>query len=175
MCRICSSVAQTSRNLARDLWRKIFVKPPERVKMVAYRQTSLLMRARNVFCYLFLILAVFSEAYTVLAIALDQFAPPWYRILGWFLLAAPSALAVGMLLFYANQRRLGFYLSAASLLLYTALVFFDIYQRPKERGDWLFEGAWLGFCGLGILAAKSLMSRPATAPPKAESLFSDGS
>ena len=39
--------------------------------MLSKRAANSLIRVRNVLCYLFLILAVLCEAYTVLAIALD--------------------------------------------------------------------------------------------------------
>jgi hypothetical protein len=143
--------------------------------MAAYRKANLLISFRNLLCYSFLILAIISEAYSTLAIALDRFAPSWYRVLGWFLLTLPLALSAGLLLLYANRRRLAFYLSAASLLLYAALVFVDAYQAPAERGDWIFECAWVAFCALGVFAAKSLMSRPEAATPQIQTLFSGGS
>ena len=138
--------------------------------MVTESRTSLQIRIRNALCFLFLILAILSEGYTVLAIALDRFLPSWYRSVGWFLLVLPCALSVGLLLLYANRRRLGFYLSAASLSLYAALVCLDAHQAPAERGDWVFEGIWLAFCALGVGAAKSLMSRPMSVTPKIETL-----
>ena len=124
--------------------------------MLSKSKTNLLIRLRNVLCCLFLIMAVFCEAYTVLAIALDRFVPTWYRALGWFLLISPSALAVGLLLIYANQKRLAFYLSATSLSLYAMLTCLEIYQSQTVRGDWMFLSGWLAFCAIGIMAAKSL-------------------
>ncbi len=47
----------------------------ERVEMLSRSTANLLIRIRTVLCCLFLILAVFCEAYTVLAIALDRFVP----------------------------------------------------------------------------------------------------
>ena len=124
-------------------------------------KTGVLIRIRNAVCFSLLILALLCEGYSVVAIALDQFAPSWYRTLGWFLLVLPCALLIGLLLFYANRRRLGFYLSAASLSLYAALICLDAYQGHAERGGWIFEGIWLAFCALGIAAAKSLTSSTA--------------
>lgn len=132
----------------------------EKAEMVPESMTSLPIRLRNALCCLFLMLAVLCEAYTVAAIALDQFAQSWYRTLGWLLFALPTALVVGLLLLYANCRRFGFYLIATSLALYALLVCLDAYQGPAARGDWIFVGAWLAFCALGIVAARSLMSRP---------------
>ncbi len=125
--------------------------------MLPEYKKDLLMRVRNAACYLFLILALLCEGYSAVAIALDRFAPSWYRTLGWFLLTVPCALAGGVFLLYANRRRLGFYLSAASLLLYAALICVDAYLGNAERG-WIFEGIWLAFCALGIVAAKLLTS-----------------
>jgi hypothetical protein len=123
-------------------------------------KTNLLNRLRNVLCVFYLILAVLSEGYTVVSIALDRFVPAWYRTLGWFLLVLPCALALGLLLLYANRRRLALYLSVASLSLYAVLVCLDTHRGPAVRGDWIFEVIWIAFCAGGIVAAKSLMSRP---------------
>ncbi len=133
--------------------------------MVPEIRTSVPIGIRDALCYLFLILAALCEAYSAAAIALDRFAAPWYRILGWFLFVLPGALVVGLLLLYANRGRLGFYLSATSLSLYAVLVFLDTYQGPAERGDWIFEVVWVAFCALGIVAARSLMSGPMPANP----------
>lgn len=126
--------------------------------MLSKSKTSMLIRVRNVLCLFLLILAVLSESYTVLAIALDQFAEHWYRTLAWLLLILPFALASGLFLLYANRRRLAFFLSATSLTLYAVLICLEVYLGPAERGDWIFEGAWLAFCAIGIFAAKLLMS-----------------
>jgi hypothetical protein len=132
--------------------------------MLSKSKFNLLIRIRDVLCCLFLILAVFCEAYTILAIALDRFVPSWYRAVGWLFLIAPCALAVGLPLIYANQRRLAFYLSAASLSLYAMLICLDTYQSHVRPGDWMFFFGWLAFCAVGILAAK-LLSRPTTLNP----------
>jgi hypothetical protein len=145
--------------------RNIFVIHAEGVEMVSASKTNVLIRIRNVLCLLFLILAILCEAYSVAAIALDQFAPSWYRTLGWLFFILPFALTSGLLLLYANRRRLGFYLSAMSFSLYAGLVCLDAYQGPAERGDWIFEVAWLAFCAIGILAAKALMCRPMRVSP----------
>jgi hypothetical protein len=142
--------------------RNIFVIPAERVEMLSKSTAKPLIRICNVLCYLFLILAVFCEAYTVVAIALDRFVPAWYRALGWCLLIAPGALAVGLLLIYANQKRLAFCLSSTSLSLYAVLNCLDTFRSHVERGDWIFFSGWLAFCAVGILAARFL-SRPAMA------------
>jgi Na+-transporting NADH:ubiquinone oxidoreductase subunit NqrE len=136
--------------------RNIFVIPAERVEMLSKRTANSLIRIRNVLCYLFLILAAFCEAYTVLAIALDRFVPAWYRALGWFLLIAPGALAVGLLLIYANRKRLAFGLIATSLSLYALLNCLDTFRSHVERADWIFFSGWLAFCAVGIVAARFL-------------------
>lgn len=125
-----------------------------------YRKSSLLIRVRNGLCYALLILAVFCEAFTVLAIDLDQFFPSWYRTLGWVLLALPAVLATGLLFLHADRRRLGFWFCATSLSLYAVTVLMDANRDTFERRDWIFEISWVTFCGIGILAAKSLMNRP---------------
>lgn len=124
--------------------------------MVSESKASFSVRIRNVLSYLFLLLAALREAYAVLAIALDRFAPSWYRTLGRILFIVPFALVVGLLLFYANRVRLGFYLSVTSLSLYAVLICLDTFQGPTERGDWLFLGVWLAFCAIGIFATRSL-------------------
>ena len=129
-------------------------------KMNPERKSTLLVRIRNGVCYSLLIFAVFCEAYSVLAIDLDQFVPSWYRTLGWFLLVLPAALAAGLLLLWGDRRRLGFYLCATSLSSYAALVLLDSHRGPLQAGDWIFECIWVAFCGLGILAAMSLKNRP---------------
>lgn len=129
--------------------------------MLSRSKVNLLIRICDVVCCLFLILAVFCEAYTVLAIALDRFVLIWHRAVGWLFLIAPCALAAGLLLIYANQKRLAFYLSATSLSLYAMLNCLDTYQGHVRQGDLIFLFGWLAFCAVGILAAK-LLSRPAT-------------
>jgi sorbitol-specific phosphotransferase system component IIC len=136
--------------------RSTFIIPTERVEMLSKSTANSLIRTRNVLCCLFLVLAVFCEAYTVLAIALDRFVPAWYRALGWFLLIAPGALAVGLLLIYANRKRLAFCLSAASLSLYAMLLCLETFRSHVEPGDWIFFCGWLTFCAVGILAARFL-------------------
>jgi hypothetical protein len=128
---------------------------------VAHESKHFQIRIRSILCFSFLILAVLSEAYSVAAIALDRFAPTWYRTLGWVLFLLPCALAVGLFLLYADRGRAGFYLSATSLSMYALLVCMDAYQGPAERGDWIFVGVWVTFCAIGIVAAKSLVNRPA--------------
>ncbi len=129
--------------------------------MVDDNRLSLPVRIRNFLCFLWLILAVFSEGYTAVAIALDRFVPHWYRILGWLLLILPCALAFGLILFYASLRRVAFYLCVTSLSLYGVIIFLDLGQGHSERGDWVFVGVWPAFCAIGIFAARVLMERPA--------------
>lgn len=129
--------------------------------MLSRSKANLLIRIRTVLCCLFLILAVFCEAYTVLAIALDRSVPAWYRALGWLLIIAPGALAVGLLLIYANRKRLAFCLSATSLSLYAMLNCLETFRSHVGRGDWIFFSGWLAFCAIGILAARFL-SGPVT-------------
>jgi len=133
--------------------------------MVSESNRSLPIRIRDVLCFFFLILAALCEAYTVAAIALDRFVPPWYRTLGWSLFTLPIALAVGLLLLYGDRRRYGFYISAMSLSLYAVLVCFDAHRGPAEQSDWIFEGVYITFCAIGVVAAKVLMNRPMLANP----------
>src|SRR5215469_171422 len=100
--------------------------------MVPQSKMSWLIRVRNALCYSFLILALFCEGYSAVAIGFEQFAPSWYNTLGWFLLILPAALAVGLLFICTNRRRLGFYLCATSLLLYVALIFLDAYMGDRK-------------------------------------------
>jgi hypothetical protein len=133
--------------------------------MIPEGRASFLIRIRNALSYSLLTLAALCEAYSAAAIALDGFAASWYRTLGWFLFVLPGALVIGLFLLYADRGRLGFCLSATSLSLYSLLVVLDAYLAPSERGDWIFEIAWVAFCALGIAAAKSLMSGPVPANP----------
>lgn len=124
--------------------------------MLSKSTANSLIRIRTVLCCLFLILAGFCEAYTVLAIALDRFVPAWYRVLGWFLLIVPGALAVGLLLIYANRKRLAFCLSATSLSLYAMLLCLETFRSNVKPGEWIFFCGWLTFCAVGIVAARFL-------------------
>jgi hypothetical protein len=128
--------------------------------MLDENRRSPMVRIRNFLCFLLLALAVFSEGYTAAAISLDRFVPHWYRTVGRLLFVLPCALAFGLLLFYANLRRLGFCLCATSLSLYAVVIFLDLSQGRAERGDWIFVGGWLAFCAVGIFAARLLMGKP---------------
>lgn len=127
--------------------------------MVPACRLSPLARIRNLLCILWLVFAVFSEGYSAFAIALDRFEPNWFRIVGWLLLVLPCVLAIGLLLLYANLKRVGFYLCAMSLSFYVLIIFFDVIREHAERADWIFASIWLAFCTIGIYAAKLLMGR----------------
>jgi len=129
---------------------------PKGVEMVPESTANAWSRVRKVLCYSFLILAVLCEGYTVLAIALDRFGPAWYRDLGWLLFIIPFGLAAGLLLIYANQRRVAFFLCTTSLSLYALLDILDTYQGHAERGDLIFMAGWLAFCLVGVVAARWL-------------------
>jgi len=129
--------------------------------MTHENEVSFLKRILYILSVLCLFLLILSEVYSAAAIALDQFSPPWERTIGWFVFFLPCALALGLIfLLNASHRIVGFCLTASSLLLYAVVMLIDANRAPTTRADWIFESVWLLFCGLGVLAAKSLMSRP---------------
>jgi uncharacterized membrane protein len=121
-----------------------------------------LIRFRKLACTLCLSLCAFSELYSAAATALDRFAPPWERALGWFLFILPIELVVALiLLFLPRNGRLGFNLTALNLLLYTGFMVVDVFaghSTPVDKRDWLSMGLWAIFFAVVLSSARFMMA-----------------
>jgi hypothetical protein len=121
---------------------------------------------RYALCIPCIVLLIMSELYSALDLSLDSrvHLPGWVHPVGLGMFALPSSLVVGLILLLRSDRwKLGFYVSATSILLYAAFICFDAFQTDVGMGDWIAMLCWCVFCALGIGAARLLMvSRYAT-------------
>jgi hypothetical protein len=123
------------------------------------------IRGRYIFCALYLILFVLSEAYSAAATALDHSGrfPAWEAQLGWGLFVLPCLLLFGLILLLSSKlKRLGLYLIGLSLVVYAEFLLLEDFLARKQvvRMDWIFNGMWLTLCALAIGAGWLLKHRP---------------
>lgn len=133
------------------------------------RETSWLMRARNVLCALYLILFVLFETYSASATALDHSNrfPAWETKVGWGLFALPCLLLTGLVFLLRRERgNIGFTFVGLSILLYLAFMFLEdaLSREPMGRGEWVFNGIWIMLCAVATAAAW-LLKRPLRSEP----------
>lgn len=133
------------------------------------RNASWLIRARDAFCALYLILFALSETYSAAATALDDthLFPAWETKLGWCLFVLPCLLLTGLVLLLRGERQtIGFSMIGLSALLYTAFLLLEdkIGPEPMGRGDSVFTGIWIIVCCIATAAAWLLKRRLRSEP-----------
>jgi hypothetical protein len=89
------------------------------------RSVSIFSAMKKIVCVFWLSLLVLLESFAAIHLGFDSNpdAPAWEHPLGWALLVLPCALLLGLVqLMRSNQKSVGFYLVAASLLLWTLFI-----------------------------------------------------